>query len=615
MTTHTGLNKPLLQPPANSTRRRDLELSCHLVSARDQDVELILFNKRKPNSVARRVIRLYNIESEVPHDQSDPIDTQKSSCGDCFTHPCGRQILSPRLRKVRDKGKEVIQGVVLPLLSRWNDKFRILFLVFSILLGLVSLGFAIATAVKNPSYILATVRIAVVLCTISLSLIHLAISTLKSYQKLDGNSDSENDDTMPRLSTVKDKLCSLSAWELYIILLKEALEYPVLMCNIVENAARQSFSTSPLHFTFFIFSALKLVYEVYFIRILVLISTIHLLRQLRQGKGFLDTSETMENGITQMDVIPIERQNTKRGLKLEVLFCCHIMLQIISQIFIVAAVWAKVQFENPNFDVDQEPHISSYSWILIASGFVLPILGTFMFFIPWSKDIQVYPIDFMIDLLSALKKSTITSVPQNAKENMKKIHKSIIAAKKQNQQSMRKAICTACTTPLLALLSIAYLVPFMTMFVGMTVGPFMEYNNITITCTANTDFLKYILPGYTTEIQQDVLPGINDLCIRINTAALIVTILSNIVIVVIGFLCLFAYIPITLLLLPFIPLLFTISLAAYGVTKCLCPQCKEWTAFTCLVKCFEYFHSYLEEHLLSNSFIQCISSPVNCCFV
>ena len=41
------------------------------------------------------------------------------------------------------------------------------------------------------------------------------------------------------------------------------------------------------------------------------------------------------------------------SLKLEVLFCCHIMLQIISQIFIMAALWAKVQFENPNFDVDQ----------------------------------------------------------------------------------------------------------------------------------------------------------------------------------------------------------------------------------------------------------------------
>ena len=39
-------------------------------------------------------------------------------------------------------------------------------------------------------------------------------------------------------------------------------------------------------------------------------------------------------------------QFTTHGLMLEIVFCCHILVQMFSQIVLLAALWAKIQCEN-----------------------------------------------------------------------------------------------------------------------------------------------------------------------------------------------------------------------------------------------------------------------------
>ena len=579
-------NQPLLESP------KGLEVTC--TSVHDDDVEITLFDKRKPKAFSTRIIRVCKLECKDPNtkesdhntEESDPNtgesdpNTEESdsntkpsvSCVERVKHPCGRQVLSPRLQTIRDKGTEVIRSFLLPILSRWSSELRILFMIVSILLGLVSLGLAISTGVKDPNNVLAPVRIAVTLCTIGLSSVHLVITGFQ-YRKGIESDPKINDASCVKVMT--KNICSLSSFELYCILLKEAFEYPVVVCNIIENAAKNSYYTDKLHFVYFLFSVLKLIYEVYLIRALVLCSTIHSLRQLRQGSTFVEPTKSA-NRVTEMTLNEIKTEVfTTHGLMIEVFFCAHVLCQMLCQIIILAALWVKIQCENPNFIDVQELSVSSNSGLLIFSGFALPIVGTLAFFIPWNKHVQLYPIEFMIDMLCALRKSGITSIPQNARSNLQKIQESIISAVTEDSLSTKQVIYTILTTPVLTVLSFLFLFFYLTTLVGIIVGPTVEYENGTVTCDLS------ITNGTNVE-------GVSQYVVvweGINYAALVVTTVSNCLVLGISIPSIF-YIIIGIVLIPLVPPLFILSVFVYFVTKCVCPRREDCNICTCLCICF-----------------------------
>ena len=527
--------------------RSDVEISCTAV---DDSVELTLFRNRKTNSIAKRIIRLNALECE----QADPDENiHQLSCFDRLKHPCDNtQILSPRLRKLQVKGNELIRSIVLPVLSRWESKLHMLLLA-SLILGFVSLVSAVTNAKLNPHNVFTPVRITMAVCTILLSLMHLIIKYLHNRKANYGIPDCD------RTGNCKSclKLCSLSMWELYCILLKEAFEYPIIVCTIIENATTKSFQTpsEKWHLCYFVFCILKFAFEVYFIRLLVICYNIHSLRQLRQGS-------------TQAKY----RLLTGHGLMLEVNFSFLVFFQILSQILMLATLWVKVKCINQFVQDQEEVNISLCCWILITSGFILPILGTLAFYLPWHKQIQIYPVEFMIDLFNTLQKCGITSISQNARENLKKINDSIVTAMKQGKQSKRSVFMYAIVlTPKLALWGLLFLIPLSTTLVGIWNGPTIEHNNGTHSC----DIVMEIQTINGTAVSSAVLWSV------INFTAFYLVIQSNILTLGIIFSTIFFY-AFSILILPFS---FIFSVVIYCVFKCIFPQDKDCTLTSCLCIC------------------------------
>ena len=81
----------------------------------------------------------------------------------------------------------------------------------------------------------------------------------------------------------------------------------------------------------------------------------------------------------------------------------------------------------------------------------LPIIGAFAFYILWNKHIQMYPIERMMDLFSTSWKCGVTSISQNARESLKWVHSSIIAAMTREKKNSTKEIFLMISmTPILA---------------------------------------------------------------------------------------------------------------------------------------------------------------------
>ena len=587
---------------------RDLEISCTAVGNDGIELELTHF-KQRTKPVAQRLMKLYQLKCASEEDEATEANTEntqkKLSCCDRLRHPCDKQILSPRLQRIRDKGSEMIRSIVFPVLSRWNQKLSMLLLLLSVVLSFISLAFAIATAVHQPHNVLVPVRITVTVCTIALSVAHLIINYVQNKKSSSSkgvkNNDDSGNDQVSSLQKITRKLCSLPTLELYCILLKEVFEYPVVVCNIIEKATTLGLSTykEKLLFAYFIYSILKLAFEVYFIRFIVLCSSIHSLRQLRKGNVLPDTGETNRdiNEDTEMTQVQYDLYTT-HGLLLEIFFCCHVLLQMICQVFLLAALWVKIECENPYFDENQELYVSSYSWILIFGGFFMPILGTFAFYIPWNKHIQMYPIEFMIDMLNALRKCGITSISQNAMENLKRIHKSIITAMGEDKKSLTKALCTILTTPTLTILSLLFLFPFLITTAGIIGGPIVEYENGTVFCDLSIS-LKINNTNYTNstdEYYTDVT-GHASLWSGINIAALIIIIFSNGAILGISLPSLFCVAIGIILLVPLLPPLFIISVLTYFMCKQLSPK-EEWNILTCLCICIAALYHTCDDMFL-----------------
>ena len=574
--------------------RRQFDATCTTVGD-NGDIDVTLFDRRRPSSVTKRIVRLYRLESEVAASESDDTPAHRLKC------LCTNQMISHRLRNIRDKGNELIRGIVLPTVSRWSTKTRIFIQVLSLLLGLVSLSLAVVTTVKHLNNILARIRIGIAGCTIILSALHLLITGLQSRKRanrVQSTCDSANG-SITCWQKLKTTLLSLSTWELSCTLLKEAFEYPIVVCNIIEKATNYSNSFSTEKEAYFGFSLFKLAFEVYFIRFFVLCSSIHSLRKLRKGTAF-GLSNNIHVARNSEDDTEVYTVATTHGLTLEIVFCCHVILQMICQIFILAALWVKIQCEN--FVLRGQLHISVHSWILIVAGFVIPILGTFAFYIPLSRNIQLYPVEFVVDVLGSLRKCGLSSITETAHKNLKKLHKSMIAAVKQERED-DSTIFKLITSPLLIILSAGYLGPLLvTCYIGIADGKEFHINGSILSC----DVTPWMLQGLNDSGSKVELEFSRHISVwsGINIAAVVVLFLSNgLVLLVSTYSALFIALCIVLL-----PVILPLSIVVYYVSRCCCPKCyddfpdsEDCSIFVCLSYLFIAFIALCAEILKDRS--------------
>ena len=347
--------------------------------------------------------------SVVSHNLSDSdVELSKCSCfctcADCFsssTRSGGESEYTVRIRKrrlhqFRKRGREIIHSHIFPLLSK-SGELVITCVLFAtaVIATIVSLIPFTGHALRGPVPALNAVRLALSLFALLLSSIDLGLKIWSWCKSICNTHDYEQVTSSQTRNSIKKYS------DVFRSLLAEAIIYPLLICDILEQASSRLYSGDGLSkFTFarFIVSVVWQVLHVYIIRLVVLGATIWSLEQLRRGCG--GTTDAAENRVDHED-----KKRARRGLIIEIYFFIHVLCQMLTQALMLAVIWVTVDCENPPTDGSNEGtlNISPFTWIMIVFGFLLPISGTLTFFISTYGWVRDFPIDFMLNLLSSLR--------------------------------------------------------------------------------------------------------------------------------------------------------------------------------------------------------------------
>ena len=222
------------------------------------------------------------------------------------------------------------------------------------------------------------------------------------------------------------------------IIIAEVLVYPILVCNVVENAAGKTYAGSPLEkfaFARFVLSVVKIFALVYLVRLLVIIlSIIQLLRKRNESRTASMSNSTI-GGEFSTDPVDLKHYSLRAALLL-ILFLVHVLGQMLSQCIMLAALWTKVSCENSELGKDTI-YISPFTWAMIVGSFILPLVGTLTFFIPTYFWMVQFPVTFGMGILSTLRKKSISSVSNDTKDISKKILKIMKVVDKAKKRSCK----------------------------------------------------------------------------------------------------------------------------------------------------------------------------------
>ncbi len=420
------------------------------------------------------------------------------TCGKCCTGSCAlgrngcsvRQALeTPALRRVKEWGTEVIYGHLFPLFSKYG---RAAVALFELLTALVMLAVALPTFVNKakrgsipPTDI---VRLSISCTAVFLAVINAAFANrtctlcelfaeLKSRlqprkrtRPRSSNAGLEPKPDEPKPDKPKPKNTPLSLLEkvdkyfsdTIRLLIAELLIYPTVICNIVDNATREPYkgdASEKFAFARFILSSFWLVVHVYLFRLVVIGGTIVLLEKKRRGKG-VKTVYTNVDGTERVELWEDSkiRWRARRGIILEIFFLIHVFGQMVTQGLMLGAIWSKFQCENPDPEISTV-YISPFTWVMIVLGFIVPLAGTFTFFIPTYFWAQEFPIDFMVTMLTALKKRSLLKIKDGAEQTVKELEELLQNIKRTltaHKENLCRKIIFPLLTPHLVILSCIY---------------------------------------------------------------------------------------------------------------------------------------------------------------
>ena len=169
-------------------------------------------------------------------------------------------------------------------------------------------------------------------------------------------------------------------------IVSELLLYPLLVCDLFDfvalGGAQPEDSTDRVNFGLFCIGSFYLVLAVYIMRMVTIIGTIiSLLRIPIQSAG-----------------------GQKEYINLMIRFCVYAVCQIGVHLFAVLVVAAKIRNENPVplLEDDDPINVSPFLWVVMFLGWVIPMVGIFVFFTVNYYWTQQFTIGFWVDMISLL---------------------------------------------------------------------------------------------------------------------------------------------------------------------------------------------------------------------
>jgi len=346
----------------------------------------------------------------------------------------------PTWQCIKDWGVEAVRAYLFPLFSK---HFKQLVSLVELLTAITMIAVALPTFVNEykNGYVPPTdiVRLSISLLSIVLAAIGGIFTWRKcalcnaikcsdkphirkrKRPKFDGEIFNDAPKPVQSKRSVGEK-CEKYLIDIVRLLLAEAVTYPTLICNVIDNASRRTYQGLPsekLAFARFILSAIWLIVHVYLIRLIIIGGTVVHLERVRRGYGvvtkYYDHNETTEpSHVEKAWVDPDGRLRAFRGMILEIFFLVHVFGQMLTQGLMIGAIWSKVECENP--EQANTMYLSPFTWVMVVLGFLLPIAGTFTFFIPTYFWAQEFPSDFIIGMLTSLKKRGLLCITRLSEE-------------------------------------------------------------------------------------------------------------------------------------------------------------------------------------------------------
>ena len=364
----------------------------------------------------------------------------------CFTRSCvcdytGRHVIpeyitSGSLYRGRVLGWKIFREIVLPLM---NDIFRIIWTILQLIGAMLLAIFSVVnfngkdsfTIIRLSFSSLALLLAAIDLCAVIIQKVIKCSTANGRYTQFhnvieDADASAAEDATnaINRNNIIQRTTAGCTGGKQWLkfnntdiarLIIPELLLVPIVICDVVNYVTLFVTSNGDLKLTELIGLVLSIsivVLEVYVVR-LVLLSVMtyrmHIKRSL--PKQLILTREP----IVSAGYDPIIRRN---GLIYLLFLIFNVVTHIINQIAMIIAIG--VQVNNVST-------LGFHSWFMIASGYILPVVGVWFFFSVTHYWLQEFAIGITIDYLNILKLPGANrlffpnSTPHEAQEKANKI--------------------------------------------------------------------------------------------------------------------------------------------------------------------------------------------------
>ena len=143
-----------------------------------------------------------------------------------------------------------------------------------------------------------------------------------------------------------------------------------------------------INFTLFVAGNLYLILSVYVMRMFLIIGSLLSLKKLPK--------------------LPNASESQGSNIRLLTQFSVHVLFQIFIHFLLIVSIALKIRHENPDFGNQDSIFASSFLWINVVLGGLIPIVGIGTFIITNYYHMREFSISFWIDMMSMLQAPSFT---------------------------------------------------------------------------------------------------------------------------------------------------------------------------------------------------------------
>ena len=358
--------------------------------------------------------------------------------------------LSVEIKAARLKGFNITKDLFIPTLPTF---VTIIWVIVELLVTLSQFVFSIVTVniMNNTAYNIAYLSLAslnvVLACIdgffffISFNKVQNAFKKCCCRTRQEQNSHVNDDKSSSTSSQVtvghSRKCCTWKNWKNYLAqwtelirnVLSELLLYPLVVFDLFELIDSRLYefqsTDAKVSFSYFIIGLFFLVVSVYITRLLIAIMTLRTVRKL--PIDFTGTGNETVGVLTR--------------------FLFHALSQLVVHMMCIVAVAAKIFQENhPDRVATGTVYVSPMLWIVLFTSWVVPLMGTFMFFPVNYFWIEQFSIGMYMNIVGLLQEKSFaeavftTKTVDHVQESCEKFFKEVKFVELKRQTKARQSL-------------------------------------------------------------------------------------------------------------------------------------------------------------------------------